>query len=134
MYVLNNSLKKNPCTPPSGMVWSMMTILSIAQSFLDGSFSSSNSTEILMRRNFSLIGCNCEELSCKRTAGRTHGPILECTHFLSTQKVSAQFLRKHGGPTLIVDSNEKLKQSTLRLENLNFTPQISLKRRHIREV
>jgi hypothetical protein len=76
------------------MVWSIMTIFSITQPFLDGSFSSSNSTEILMRQfcaqNFSSIGCNCEELSCKRTdgrtAGRTHWPILECTHFLSTQK------------------------------------------------
>jgi hypothetical protein len=61
-----------------------MTIFSITQQFLDGSFSSSNSTEILMGQfcvqNFSSIGCNCEELSCKRTAGRTHWLILECTH------------------------------------------------------
>jgi hypothetical protein len=60
---------------PSGMVWSKMTIFSITQPFLDGSFSSSNSTEILMRQfcaqNFSSIECNCEELSCKRTDGRT---------------------------------------------------------------
>src|SRR3990167_9322278 len=60
--------------PPSGMVWSKMTIFTITQPFLDESFSSSNSTEILMRQlcvqNFSSIGCSCEELSCKRTAGR----------------------------------------------------------------
>jgi len=77
-YVVNNSEKniffeKNPCTSPQG--W--MTTFSIAQSFLDGSFSSSNSTEILMRQfcvqNFSSIGCSCEELSCIRTAGRTAG-------------------------------------------------------------
>ena len=57
--------------PPSGMVWSIMTIFSITQPFLDGSFSSSNSTEILMRQfcaqNFSSIERNCEALSCKRT-------------------------------------------------------------------
>ena len=72
------------------MVWSIMTNFSITQSFVDESFSSSNSTEILMRqfcaRNFSSIECNCEESSCKRPDGRTLWPILECTHFLSTQK------------------------------------------------
>ena len=71
--VLNKSEKvfffeKNPCTPPSRMVWLMLTIFSIAQSFLDGSFSSSNSTEILMRQfcvqNFSSIRRSWEELSC----------------------------------------------------------------------
>ena len=69
---------------PSGMIWSKMTIFTIPQPFLDRSFSSSNSTEILMRQfyvqNFSSIECNCEELSNKRTdgrtAGRTHWPIL----------------------------------------------------------
>jgi hypothetical protein len=34
---------------PSGMVWSKITIFSITHPFLDGPFSSSNSTEILMR-------------------------------------------------------------------------------------
>src|SRR5271155_5396691 len=82
MYVLKNSEKnfffeKKSLYLPSGMVWSIMTIFSITQPFLDGSFSSSNSTEILMRQfcaqNFSSIECNCEELSCKRTDGRTAG-------------------------------------------------------------
>jgi len=80
MYVLNNSEKniffeKKSLYSPSGMVGSIMTIFSITQPFLDGSFSSSNSTEILMRQfcvqDFSTIGCSCEELSCKRPAGRT---------------------------------------------------------------
>ena len=67
-------LKKKSLYPPSGMVGSIMTIFSITQPFLDGSFSSSNSTEILMRsfyvQNFSTIGRSCQELSDKRTAGR----------------------------------------------------------------
>ena len=53
---------------------------SVTHPFLDGSFSSSNSTEILMRQfyvqKFSLISCSCEEISNKRTDGRTHWPIL----------------------------------------------------------
>jgi hypothetical protein len=67
-----------------------MTFFAIARPFLDQSFSSSNSTEILMRQfcvqNFMTIGWAVQELSCKRPAGRTHWPILECNHFLSTQK------------------------------------------------
>ena len=58
-------LKKSPYLP-SGMVWSIMTIFSITQPVLDGSFSSSNSIEILMRQfcahNFSSIECNCEDI------------------------------------------------------------------------
>jgi hypothetical protein len=69
---------------------SITTIFSITHPFLDGSFSSSNSTEILMRQfcvqNFITVGGSCEELSCKRPDSRTHWPILECTHFLSKQK------------------------------------------------
>ncbi len=70
-----------------------MTFFAITRPFLDQSFSSSNSTEILMRQfcveNFMTIGWTFQELSCKRPDGRparrTHWPILECTHFLSTQ-------------------------------------------------
>ncbi len=68
-----------------------MTFFAIARPFLDQSFWSSNSTEILMRQfcvqNFMTIGWAFQELSCKRPDGRTHWPILECTHFLSTQKL-----------------------------------------------
>jgi hypothetical protein len=79
MYVLNisekNIIKKKILYSPSGMVGSIMTMFSITQPFLGGSFSSSNSTEILLRQfcvqNFSLIGCSCEELLCKRTDGHT---------------------------------------------------------------
>jgi hypothetical protein len=93
-------LKKKSLYPPSGMVWSMMTIFSIAQSFLDGSFSSSNLTEILMRQfcvqNFSSIGCSCEELSCKRPAGRpdgrTHRPILVVYSFFEYTKTEMLWL------------------------------------------
>ena len=80
IYVMNNSEKniffeKIPVPPlRDGLVND--DNFSITQLFLDGSFSSSNSTEILMRQfcvqNFSSIECNCEELSNKRTAGRTH--------------------------------------------------------------
>ncbi len=71
---------KKTLYPPSGMVWPKITIFSITQPFLKRSFSSSNSTEILMRQlcaqSFSSIECDCEELSCKRPAGRTHRPII----------------------------------------------------------
>ena len=64
---------------------SMMTIFSITQPFPDGSFSSSNSTEILMRQF-----CAQNRMSlwrvivCKRTD--THWPIL-----FSTQKINLHF-------------------------------------------
>ncbi len=74
----------------------MMTFFAKTKPFLDKSFSSSNSTEILMRsfyvQNFMTIGWAFQELSCKRPDDRTHWPILECTHFLSTQKLEISFL------------------------------------------
>ena len=52
----------------------IMTLFAITQDGLDQSFSSSNSTEISIRRfyvqNFGSIGQCCQELSCIRPAGR----------------------------------------------------------------
>lgn len=53
IYIVNDAEKsfffeKIPVPPlPSWMVWSIMTIFPITEPFLDGSLSSSNSTEIL---------------------------------------------------------------------------------------
>lgn len=83
IYVVNNSEKnvffeKRSLYPSSGMVWLKMTIFSITQPFLDGSFSSSNLTEISMRlncvENFITIWLSFRKLSCKRPAG--HWPII----------------------------------------------------------
>ena len=85
-----NFLKKSPY-PPSGMVWSIMTIFSTTQPFLDGFFSSSNSTEILMRQfctqNFSSIERNCEELSCKRTDTLTHSRVYPLFEYTKRRKM-----------------------------------------------
>ncbi len=64
-------LGETPWNRPSGII----TFFAINQEGVDQSFSSSNSTEISMRRfyaqNFITIGLVLEALSCKRPAGHT---------------------------------------------------------------
>ncbi len=64
-------LGETPWNRPSGII----TFFAINQEGVNQSFSSSNSTEISMRRfyaqNFIAIGLALEELSCERPAGHT---------------------------------------------------------------
>jgi hypothetical protein len=64
-------LGETPWNRPTGII----TFFAINQEGVDRSFSSSNSTEISMRRfyaqNFISIGLALQALSCKRTAGHT---------------------------------------------------------------
>ncbi len=64
-------LGESPWNRPTGII----TFFGIAQEGVDQSFSSSNSTEVSIRRfyaqNFITIGLAFEELSCKWTAGHT---------------------------------------------------------------
>jgi hypothetical protein len=64
-------LWETPCNRPSGIT----TFFAITQEGMNQFFSSSNSTEISIRRfyaqNFVTVGLALEELSCKRPTGRT---------------------------------------------------------------
>jgi hypothetical protein len=72
------------CVFLGGTPWNrpseIITFLAVTRKGMDQSFSSSNSTEISIRRfyvqNFITIGLTFEELSCKRLDGRTYWPIL----------------------------------------------------------
>jgi len=84
-------LGETPCNRPIGII----TFFAITQEGVDRSFSSSNSTEISIRRfytqNFIIIGLSFEELSCIRPDALTDSIV----YFLSTQKQSYQFFFKH---------------------------------------
>jgi hypothetical protein len=66
-------LRETPWNRPTGII----TFFGIAHEGVDQSFSSSNATEISIRRfyaqNFITIGLAFDELSCKRTAGQPDG-------------------------------------------------------------
>ncbi len=95
----------------------IMTFFLITQQILNESFSSSNSTEIFMRQlyvqNFNSIGLVFRELCCKLTDGRTQLPILQCTHFLSIQKVEylENFQNQIFDVTTLIYKNQEAQRS-----------------------
>ncbi len=122
------SIRRHLCFFLGGTPWNrstgIITFFAVNQEGVDQSFSSSNSTEISMRRfyaqNFITIGLAFGALSCKRTAGRTDTPsdsivssLFEYTKTclsLSQSKTNINFFltffRKHFSETIIHDVGE----------------------------